>query len=343
MICPECGSYQPARAKFCGICGAPLSQEGLVESFLKDPGEQDIELPRHRSLLFYLAIGLIAVLVLAVLAGAGYLVYRVAWGEEKAEEGNVVIGDNTLEYADRELGFSFSYPNAWTLEEAVPADGELASLGVFLSSRKKMALRVYQLDPVVSIGGLEGIEEFLVEDASRRIVEMGGEAKPATPAGDAGGRADPTGYTRPQPGRDEPGGDTAAGGGEDGDGANGDLLMQLRFGDAPAFYTEFNANHMGEDTKWLLYYIVAGDYIFLFQGQAPSGEYPEVRPQYMAIAGSLRWTGGDEESPVEEGPGKGSPRAGASPGVPGEGAADALSATTPASGAQRRRAAHDMK
>ena len=62
MICPKCGSYQPDRAKYCGICGEGLSQDGLVESFLKDKPEHEITIPRHRSFLFYLILGLIVVL-----------------------------------------------------------------------------------------------------------------------------------------------------------------------------------------------------------------------------------------------------------------------------------------
>jgi len=294
LICPECGSYQPDRAKFCGLCGSPLSQDGLVESFLKDNPEHEIVLPHHRSPWFYLIIGLTVLLALAVLAGAGYLVYRVAWGEEKGGQGDGgAIEDNNLDYTNNDFGFSFSYPDNWTLEEGYTVENELVSLKVSLSTQKNLELHAYQLDPVVSIGGLEGIKEYLVEDATDRIHSLGGTPPGAGTSATTGGQA---GYTQPEPSR----GNTA--GGEETSAE--DIFTSTHLKGLPVFYTEFNANYMGEETRFLIYYIVAGDYLFVFQGQAPAGEYKSVRPQLFAITGSFKWEERAEDTPEQAMPGK---------------------------------------
>ncbi len=301
MICPVCGSYQPNRAKFCGVCGASLSQEELVESFLKDAGKEEIVLPRHRSFLFYAAVGLAVLLALAVLAGAGYLIYRVGWGEKETAKEESVAERKALVYSDPDLGFTFSYPEGWRiLEQAYPADDELASLTVLLTSHKKLDLHIRQLDPVVSVGGLEGIQEFLDEDAARRIQSLGGGLPSASaPAGQT------PAYT-PTPQESEattdaeptPGAETNP----EGSGSE-DLLHTTYVNGLPAYYTEFNANYMGEGTKFLIFYVIAGDYIFQFQGQSPSFEYVDMRPLFMSITNSLKWQDPGEEAPAEDGTG----------------------------------------
>ena len=73
-----------------------------------------------------------------------------------------------------------------------------------------------------------------------------------------------------------------------------EILTSDIVNDLPVFYTEFTANFMGEETKFLLYYIVAGDLLFVFQGRAPVNEYQDVRPQFMVMVRSFNW------EPVEE-------------------------------------------
>lgn len=289
LICPECGSYQPDRAKFCGICGSVLSQEGLVESFLGEKAEHDILIPRRRSILFYLVLTLIVVVSLAVLAGGGYLVYRLTWGSGGDEEREPEVLDNTLDYNDPELGYSISYPNTWTLENEALEDDELASLSISLTTMKSMTLRAYQIDPLVSIGGLESIEEFLVDDALNRMRALGGEpgnAGNATSEDMTSGGG--TGYGTVPGGT--PGTESPAGSGEV---PTYDLFTASKVSGLPAFYTEFDANAMGEETRFLLFYIVAGDYLFVFQARAPYGEYKEVRPQFFSITGSFKWESED--------------------------------------------------
>jgi len=283
LICPECGSYQPNRAKFCGICGSPLSQEGLLESFFKKGGEGEFTLPRHRSPLFYMVITLILILSIALLAGAAYLVYLVAWGEKKEEGKKQAVEENTKEYFNPEIGFSLSYPDNWTMDEDSPGQGELASLAIWFSSRKRLELKAYQLDPVVTIGGLEGISEFLSDDAEKRILSFGGAQPGASGAGTSDSRAgSPPG---------EPETEEAENGGA------ADFLVSGKVGALPAFYCEFNANVLGEETRFLLYYIVADDYLFTFLGRAPAAEYKDVRPLFMAIAGSFKWERAEEVTP----------------------------------------------
>ncbi|MEW6553670.1 MAG: zinc ribbon domain-containing protein [Actinomycetota bacterium] len=295
MICPECGSFQPDRAKFCGICGAGLSQDGLVESFLRNDPEHEIVLPRHRSPWFYLALLGIVLLALATLAGAGYLVYRIAWGEEEAGEGNGMVEDNTLDYSDPVLGFSISYPDNWTLEQGALEDGELAALVISLTASKNLQLRVSQLDPLVSIGGIEAIEEYLAEDATARITALGGQpysGETSRPAGDQ------SGYGQEET-QAPTGGETVPGETEE---SSGDIFESTRVSGLPAFYTEFTANSMGEETRFLLYYIVAGDSIFTFLGRAPSSEFKDVRPQFFAITGSFKWEETDGGEMPQENP-----------------------------------------
>ncbi|MDY6796311.1 MAG: zinc ribbon domain-containing protein [Actinomycetota bacterium] len=278
MICPDCGSYQPDRAKFCGICGSPLSQEGLVDSFLKEEAENDIELPSRRSILFYLAIVSLILVSLAFLGGAGYLVYRVGWGDKVGEENGGGVEDNNTEYVDTELGFSLSYPRIWTLAEEAPNEDELVSIRIYLSQAKELKLQAYQMDPVVLIGGMDGIEEFLVEDALQRITALGGREP------DRGG----TESTGEEPSYADGGTVPGIAEGETGSQSTSDeLFTSTRIEDMPAYYTEFDGNYLGEDTEFILYYIVADDVLFVFQGRAPLDEYEEVRSQFIAMIGSF--------------------------------------------------------
>ncbi|RJP33626.1 MAG: hypothetical protein C4536_03985 [Actinobacteria bacterium] len=255
-----------------------------MESFLGEDSEHDIVIPRHRSFWFYLAIFSIVLLVLAAFAGAGYLVYRIAWGGDESDQDEGTVEDTTQHYTDPELGYGISYPENWSLEPGIPAEGELAALTFNLTSRKNMELRVYQLDPIVSIGGIDAIEEYLVEDATARILALGGQL-------DAGDASQPSG-SRPGYGQEEtavvPPGEGAAPG-ETEEITSEDMFTSTHISDFPAFYTEFSANTMGEETEFLLYYIVAGDYIFFFQGRAPANEFEDVRPQFFSITRSLTW------------------------------------------------------
>lgn len=282
MICSECGNYQPDRAKFCGICGAGLSQEGLAESFLKDGGDKEIVLPRHRSFFFYLAIIAVLLLALLIFTAAGYLVYRAGWGDsgnKPASQGEVT--DNTLDYVDNDIGFAFSYLDNWKLEQGYPIKDQLISLKISLSSQKNIELTGYQLDPVVSIGGFEGIKEFLAQDAANRIKALGGETSAGTNAGS----------------------NSSSGAGEDTSDASNDTFVTAQVNGLSVFHLDFTANVMGEQTSFMLYYVVADDYYFLFQGRSPQSEYNGVRSQIMATAGSFKWirqeaTGNESSQPA---------------------------------------------
>jgi hypothetical protein len=267
-----------------------------MESFLKHDHLHEIVLPRHRSPWFYIAFLGIVILALATLAGAGYLVYKIAWGEDEAGEEGGKIVDNTLDYNDPEIGFSISYPDNWTLEQGVPEANEFAALAVSLTARKNMELRVLQLDPLVSIGGIDAIEEYLAEDANARITALGGQPYSGETSQPAEGQ---TGYGQEVP-QTTTGGETAPG--EVEETAGDDIFESTRVSGLPAFYAEFTANSMGEETRFLLYYIVAGDYIFTFLGRAPSSEFKDVRPQFFAITGSFKWEETDGGQAPEETP-----------------------------------------
>jgi hypothetical protein len=312
LVCSECGSYQPDRAKFCGICGAGLSQEGLMEKFLGDDREHDIILPRHRSFTFFLVIICVTILALAAFAGAGYIVYLVAWGSDEPAGEDRKPEDKTQAYTDAELGFSIKYPENWSLEKGLEEGDELTALTLSLSARKKMEIRAYRLDPIISIGGIKAIEEHLVEDATERIGVLGGRMASIPAAQPETGQP---GYGQEEP--SSPAEDDAAAPGEaEGlpvtpepaeDGAEGtaaeDMFKSSRISGLPAFSTEFTANYMGEETEFLLYYIVAGDLVFLFQGRAPANEYQAVRPQLYSITVSFRWVkAADEQVPDEQAP-----------------------------------------
>lgn len=289
MICPECGSYQPDRAKFCGICGSPLAQDGLVESFLQKEGGEDIVLPRHRGFWFYAVVTLVVILSLAVFAGIGYVVYRLTWGGGKGERNGGRVEENTLQYTNSDIGFSLDYPDNWSLEEGYPAANELLSLKVYFSSSKYLEIRAYQLDPLVTIGGIESIKEFISSDAMERMRSLGWRPPaPLTPS--AGGQA---GYTETTPTEKAAGQEGAAG--ENGTG--GGALTSSHVDSLPAFYTEFAANVMGEENRFLLYYIVADDFLFVLQGRAPATDYRGIRAQFIAIAGSFNWERGQEAAP----------------------------------------------
>jgi hypothetical protein len=281
LICSECGNYQPDRAKFCGICGAALSQEGLMESFLKDHGNTEIVLPRHRSFLFYLAVSGVVILALAIFTGAGWLVYKAGWSESPTKKvSRNGANDNTLEYTNSDIGFKFSYLDNWRLQEGYPVNDQLLSLKLSLSSEKTLELTGYQLDPIVTIGGLEAIKEYLAEDASKREKALGGTSSAGSTSDSSDSSASNSDTT--------------------GEEASTSPFISNQLNGLPVFYFDFNANVMGEATSFILYYVVADDYYFLFEGRSPQSEYKDVRSQIMAMAGSFKWvraeTTGDEST-----------------------------------------------
>ncbi len=278
LICPECGSYQPERAKFCGICGTPLSQESLVESFLSESPEPELVLPRHRSPWFYLAVLALVLASLAVLTGAGYVVYRIAWGGKGQEESREEGGEAALQYRDEKTGYSLSYPDTWTLSEQPLASGAISSLRISLSSRKFLDVQVYYIDPVVSVGGLEAIKEYLEAVAGERILALGGKTGGTEPSG-----TQESGESEPAPA------DNAE--------ESAELFTYTRIGNMPAFYVECDGNVLGEETTFVLCFIVADDYYFQCEGRAPKDEYRGVRPQFWSIFGSLRREAVGEEVP----------------------------------------------
>jgi hypothetical protein len=293
LICSECGNYQPDRAKFCGICGAVLSQEGALECFLGEECEQEMTLPRRRSILFYLAMTVIVIAAVALLAGATYLVYLVAWGGEESGQEDGVVEENTLDYVNPDLGFSLAYLKMWTLEEGVPSEDQVDSLQFMLSPQKVLEMYAYRMDPVVMVGGIEGIEEFIAEDALERITALGGQVVGLGSMGTSNGQeaygeeeapAAGTGDAALPPGSEE--GSEAA--------ASEEILTSTIVNDLSVFYTEFTANFMGEETKFLLYYVVAGDLLFVFQGRASANEFQDVKPQFMVMVRSFKWEPAEE-------------------------------------------------
>jgi len=300
LICPECGSYQPDRAKFCGICGAALSQESALECFLGEEREIEMTLPRRRSILFYLAMVATVIFAAALLAGAAYLVYLVAWGGEEAERNSSGAQENTLNYFHPDLGFSLSYLKMWTLEEGVPSEDQVVAVQFTLSAQKVLELTAYRLDPVVMIGGMEGIEEEIAADAYKRISDLGGQVVIPGGMDNSSGREAYGEKESPQAGS----GDEALPPGEEEGGeipASEELLTSTAINGLPAFYTEFTANLMGEETRFLLYYIVADDLLFVFQGRAPANEYQDIRAQFMVMVRSFKWEPAEEPvSPLPE-------------------------------------------
>jgi hypothetical protein len=221
--------------------------------------------------MFYFIITLVVLLALAIFAGAGYLVYRAGWGGSGSKAAtNGSTQENTLEYCNQDIGFTFSYMDDWNLEQDQPGDGQLVALKVSLSSQKNIEFSGYQLDPVVSIGGLDGIRDFLTQDATNRISALGGSSK-AT-------------------GSSSSGSDEAAADEQADAGTAKRMFTQTQVNGLPVFYLDFNANVMGEPTTYVLYYVVADDYYFLFQGRSPQNDYKDMRPQIMATAGSFQWT-----------------------------------------------------
>ncbi len=218
-----------------------------MESFLRQAPEEDITLPKHRSPWFYLAVFLILSAALAVLAGAVFLVYRAVGGNRQAGETVEEPEESASRFYDPELGFGFSYPNGWTLEQGFPSGEELASIRVGLTSRKFMEIKVLVLDPVVTVGGLEGIREYLEGEAGEQVRSLGGNLQDS----------------------------------------EGDLFTYTRAGGMPSFYLEFEANLMGEDTSFILCYTVGGNYCFRFEGRAPSEEYRSVRPLFWSVIDSV--------------------------------------------------------
>ncbi len=216
-----------------------------MESFLREKPEQEIRLPRFRSPWFYLSVILLLAVTLALLTGAVYLVYRVARGEEeKAPEEE---GQEYLQYYDEILGFGFAYPHGWMVEKGQATGEELTSLRVVLTSRKYLEIKAFVLDPVVSVGGLEGIREYLEQRAVDHVRSLGGTVQE--------------------------------------EGAS--LLTYTRVGEMPAFYLEFEANLMGEPTSFFLQYVISDDCCFQFEGRSPSEEIRGVRPLFWSIADSL--------------------------------------------------------
>lgn len=293
MICPECGSYQPDRAKFCGICGAALSQESALECFLGEEREIEMTLPRRRSILFYLAMVATVIFAVALLAGAAYLVYLVAWGGEETERNSGAAQENTLNYFYPDLGFSLSYLKMWTLEEGVPSEDQVVAVQFTLSAQKVLELTAYRLDPVVMIGGIEGIKEEIAADAYKRISDLGGQVVIPGGMDNSSGREAYGEEEYPQAGS----GDEALPPGEEEGGeipASEELLTSTAINGLPAFYTEFTANLMGEETRFLLYYIVADDLLFVFQGRSPANEYQDIRAQFMVMVRSFKWEPAEE-------------------------------------------------
>lgn len=274
MICPECGSYQPDKAKFCGNCGVSLSRESLAESFLGSMKPQEMELPRRRSLSFYLGVTLAILFSLAALLGMAYLVYR--YSIQQKEEGGSEPEQDYLSYTHPGTGFSISYHRHYELKENAPTGDELLSLELVMGVEKELEVTAFRLDPDVLVGGMESIFALLEEDARTRMRSEGGEL--------------PTSISpeTSQLESDEEGLDGAVEEGTSGNGEPG-LLNTSSVRGNPAFYLDFKARGDGI----LLYYVLSEDLVFVFTGRSPWAEFPAARRQFMAVIGSFQRDSGE--------------------------------------------------
>lgn len=269
MICPECGSYQPDKAKFCGNCGAGLSRDSLVESFLGSLKPQEMEIPKRRSLAFYLGVMAVVLLGLAVLGGMTWLVYRYAvrQKERPAEE----PGEEYLVYTHPGTGFSITYHRHFELRERAHSGDDLVSLELVMGSEKSLEIEAFRLDPDVLVGGMESISSLLKEDALTRMKSVGGEIANFLSAGTEGGVEEKEGRGDIPPevfGTDE----------------EAELLNESSVKGNPAFYADLKADVYG----FLIFYLISDDIVFVFTGKSPWGEFPTVRRQFMAVIGSFR-------------------------------------------------------
>ncbi len=265
MICPECNSHEPNTAKFCGICGAPLTQEGRVAHFLGGmPGENDkIDLPHHRRPIFYVTVALVTALILVVLGGIGYLLYRVFRGDSHtpATETTNNVTDNSYRYDNQELGFSFLYPRLWVLEERQES-GKLLALTVGITSTKFASMTATMLSPDVTVGGRDGIEAY-VRTLLKDVLAASPTGTTAPGAGTSANPSTPASGSSPTLDRVE---------------INGQFAFRIRY------------DQTSGDTRItvLRYFLAPSDVLYEFQFRAPAEEWNAVSPDFSLVIQSFQ-------------------------------------------------------
>ncbi len=269
MICPECGSYQPDKAKFCGNCGTGLSRDSLLESFLGSLKPQEMELPRRRSAAFYLGLALAVLIALAVLLGMAFLVYRYAVQQkELRDEGG---DEDYLTYTQPDTGLSLSYHRHYELKELTPEGDELFCFELVMGSDKSLEIKAFRLDPDVLVGGMESIYAMLREDVLTKMRSEGGEGANFSPSGmdeEAGAE----------------GGTEEIPGGEGVSQRESEPLSTSSVRGNPAYYADFRAKEKG----FLVFYVISEDLVFMFTGRSLWAEFPAARRQFMAVIGSFQ-------------------------------------------------------
>ncbi len=264
LICPECNSHEPNTAKFCGICGTPLTQEGRVAHFLGGMPEDNsaIDLPHHRRPIFYVVLALALVLLLAVLGGTGYLLFRAFESDNPAPatETTDTVTENSYRFEDADLGISFLYPRLWVLEERQET-GKLLAMTVGITSTKFASFTATRLAPDVTVGGRDGIEAYV-----RTLLK---DVLPAAPAGTA-----------------VPGGST----GTSANAASGNTAALERTEINGQFAFRIKYDQTSGDTRITVqrYFLAPSDVLFEFQFRAPAGEWSAVSPDFSLIIQSFQ-------------------------------------------------------
>jgi len=265
LICPECNSHEPNAAKFCGVCGIPLTQEGRVAHFLDGmPEENDhIDLPHHRKPIFYVTVALVLAFTLAILGGGGYLLYRVFRGDNHAPaaEATNTVTDNSYRYDNQELGFSFLYPRLWVLEERKET-GKLLALTVGITSTKFASMTATRLTPDVTVGGRDGIEAYV-----RTLLK---DVLPAAP----------TATTTPGTGTGVSPSSPPSG--------SSPTLDRVEINGQFAFRIVYDQTSGDTHITVQRYFLAPSDVLYEFQFRAPAGEWTAVSPDFSLIIQSFQ-------------------------------------------------------
>ncbi len=269
MICPECGSYQPNGIKFCGICGVPLSTDESVSQFFREEIDQgELALPRHRSPLFFLGVFLGILILLALIGGIGYVIYKAVSGKPQGQEIAVEFREENLKgYRNDKLGLSFFYPKLWELEEMEPGREILLKLELRLTSEKLVTISGEMLDPDITLGGIEDIEghidELIKKDLGPSIINLPRER-----------------------GKEE--------------GENKYELTSLTLSGCPAYL--FSTEIIAEARRYtvLYYFIVDSDILYILKGTAPTDIWEETSQDFMVVVGTFKIERPEEGKALEE-------------------------------------------
>jgi hypothetical protein len=257
LICPECGSYQPNKVKYCGICGVPLISEEPDSSFFLDVDEEERELalPRHRGVLFYFALFTTIFLVLALVSGLTLLVMHALRSErESPPSTEEIVEESTLHYTNEELGFSFVYPILWDLAETDSPSSLPFTMVLKLSSEKRVKIAAERLSPDIMLGGMEDIELYIEElvnrDLGPAVLMKSGDQSSAQ---------------------------------------EGKLpVTLLTLSGYPAYTVQLETTSEGRSYTSLYYFIVADELLFMLKGSAPSESWEETLSDFMVMVGTFR-------------------------------------------------------